>query len=69
MNINSWCQTKYAEYKYLSLSKITSKFVANLLKYTILFKGILIILVLDYRDSSLIKLYLVVVGIFQKLDK
>ena len=43
--------------------KIVSKFVAKLIKYMILFKDILTFLGLDYRDASLITLYLVVIGI------
>ena len=42
--------------------QIVSKFVAKLIKYIILFKEILTILGLDYRDASLITLYLVVIG-------
>ena len=40
-----------------------TKFVAKLFKYRILFKNILIFLGIDYRDASLIILYLVVIGI------
>ena len=47
----------------MSLNIIIRKFVAKLLRYRILFKDILTFLRLDYRDSSLITLYLVVVGI------
>ena len=47
--------------QFLCLKKIISKFVAN--KYRKLLKGILTHLVLDYRDASLITLYLVVIGI------
>ena len=43
--------------------KILSKIVEKLLKYRIMFKDILIFLGLDYRDASLITLYLVVIGI------
>ena len=39
------------------------KFVAKLLKYSILFKDIKTFLGLDYRDASLIILYLIVIGI------
>ena len=35
----------------------------------LLFKDILPFLGLDYRDASLIKLYLVVIVIYQKLDE
>ena len=45
-------------YFLLSLYKIVNKFVAKLIKYTIL-----TILGFDYRDASLIALYLVVIGI------
>ena len=48
---------------YKSQSKIVSKFVAKLIKYMILFKDILTIIGLDYRDASLITSYLVVIGI------
>ena len=47
---------------YMSIKKIVSKFVAKLIKYIILFKEILTFLGLDYRDASLITLYLVVIG-------
>ena len=40
-----------------------SQFVTKLLKYRILFKDILTFLGLDFRDVSLITLYLVVIGI------
>ena len=43
--------------------QIVYKFVRKLLKYMILFKDILTFLLLDYRDASLIILYLVVIGI------
>ena len=43
--------------------KIESKFVAKLLKSMILFKDILTFLGLDYRDTLLIALYFVVLGI------
>ena len=43
--------------------KIVSKFVAKLIKYIILFKDILTFLGLDYRDASLITLYLVEIEI------
>ena len=43
--------------------KIVSKFVAKLLKFRILFKDILTFLGLEYRDFSLITLYLLVIGI------
>ena len=39
------------------------KYVAKLLKYKILFKDILTFLGLDYRDASLIIVYLIVIGI------
>ena len=38
-------------------------FVAKLLKYRILFKDILMFLGLDYKDASLVILYLIVLGI------
>ena len=40
-----------------------SQFVTKLLKYRILFKDILTFLGLDFRDVSLITLYLDVIGI------
>ena len=43
--------------------KIGSKFVEKLLKYRIVFYNILTFLGLDYRDDSLITLYIIVVGI------
>ena len=46
-----------------SLNKNVSKFVAKLIKYSLLFKDILTFLVLDYRNASLKTLYLVVIGI------
>jgi hypothetical protein len=50
--------------------KIVSKFVAKLIKYMILFKDILTFLGLDYRDASLIILYLIEIGIsIQRLDE
>ena len=42
------------------------KFVAKLLKYRILFKDILKFLIRDYRDASLIIMYLIVIGIRNK---
>ena len=47
----------------MSRNKILSKFVAIVQKYKRLFKDILTFLGLDYRDASLITLYLVVIGI------
>ena len=47
----------------LSLGKIVSKFVAKLIKYTILFRDIQTFIGLDYGDAPLITLYLVVIGI------
>ena len=41
----------------------TSKIVEKLLKERILFKDTLAFLVLDYRDASLISLYLIVIEI------
>ena len=43
--------------------KIVTKFVAKLIKYMIVFKDILTFLGLEYRDASLITLYLVVIVI------
>ena len=43
--------------------KILFKFVEKLLKYRMIFKGILTFLGLDYRDALLTKLYFVVLGI------
>ena len=49
---------------YKSRNKIVSKFVEIFLKkYRIMFKDILTLLGLDYRDASLIKIYFVVIGI------
>ena len=48
---------------YKSRNKIVSKFVEKLLKYRIMFKDILTFLGLDYRDASLITLYLVVIEV------
>ena len=48
---------------YKSLNKILSKIVEKLLKYRRVFKDILTILGLDYRDASLITLYFVVLVI------
>ena len=42
----------------MSLNKIVSKFVAKLAKYRKQFEDILTFLRLNYRDASLIKLYL-----------
>ena len=39
-----------------------SKFVAKIFKYSILFKGIPSFIGVDYRDASLIILYLVEIG-------
>ena len=46
-----------------SRNKIVSKFGQKLLKYRIIFKDILTLLGLDYRDASPITLYFVVPGI------
>ena len=46
-----------------SRSKIVSKFGQKMLEYWIIFKNILTLLGLDYRDASLITLYFVVPGI------
>ena len=48
---------------YKSRNKIVSKFVDKLRKYRILFKDLLTFWELDYRDASLITLYIVVLGI------
>ena len=48
---------------YNSRKKIVSKFVDKLRKYRILFKDLLTFWELDYRDASLITLYIVVLGI------
>ena len=45
------------------MHKVVSKYVAKLIKYMILVKDILTFLGLDYRDASLITVYLVVIGI------
>ncbi len=42
-----------------SRNKIVSRFGQKLLKYKIIFKDILTLLALDYRDASPITLYLV----------
>ena len=47
----------------MRFDKIIRKFVAKFLKYRILFKDILTFLGLDYRDASLIILYLILIGI------
>ena len=52
-------KTEQAKYKCISFDKIVSKFVGKLLKYRILFTDILTFLGLDYRDASLIILYVV----------
>ena len=44
-------------------NKIISKFAKKLLKYMIMFKGILTFLALNYRDALLSTLYFVVLGI------
>ena len=44
-------------------SKFLSKFVTKLLEYVILFKDIRTFLGPEYKDASLITLYLVVIGI------
>ena len=46
---------------HMSIYKILSKFVAKMIKYMLLFKDILTFLVIDYRDASLITLYLVAI--------
>ena len=48
-----------------SRNQIVSKFIEKLVKYRVLFKDILTFLGLDYRGSSLLKLYLgkIVIGI------
>ena len=50
------------------MHKIVS-FVANLIKFMILFNDILTFLGLDYKDGSLITLYLVVIVIQNLLSK
>ena len=52
-----------AEYKCRSPNKSVSKFIANLVRYNILFKDVLTFLGLNYRDALLITVYLVVIGI------
>ena len=59
-------RTEYTKYENKRFDKIIRKFVAKLLKYRILFKDILTFLILDYRDASLIILYLIVIGISNK---
>ena len=54
---------EYTKYRYISFDKIISKFVPKLLKNRILFNDILTFLGLDYRDTSLNILYLIVIGI------
>ena len=56
-------RTEYTKYEIIRFDKIIRKFVAKLLNYRILFKDILTFLILDYRDASLIILYLIVIGI------
>ena len=56
------CQNWIADYYWLSINRIVSKFVAKLHKYILLFQDILTFLGLDYRDASPITLYLVVIG-------
>ena len=53
---------KLKDKRKLTLVEKVSKFVAKLSKYIILFKDILTYLELDYRDASLVTLYLVVIG-------
>ena len=55
--------SEYTKYKYISFDKIIRKYVVKLFKYRKLFKDILTFLGLDYRDASLIILYLFVIGI------
>ena len=63
-------RTEYTKYENIRFDKIRRKFDAKLLKYRILFKDILTFLILDYRDASLIILYLIVIGISnQKSDQ
>ena len=57
------CQNIQNINMYISFDIIIRKFVAKLLKYSILFKDILTLLGLDYRDASLIILYLIIIGI------
>ena len=55
---------EYTMYKYIhSFDKIRRKFDAKLLKYRVLFKDILTFAGFDYRDASLIIMYLIVIGI------
>ena len=56
-------RTEYTKYENIRFDKIIRKFLAKLLKYRIMFKDILAFLRLDYRDASLIILYLIVIGI------
>ena len=52
------------------LKQIVGYFFANLLPYRILFKDMFTFLGLDYKDASLMTLYLVVIGInIPKSDK
>ena len=51
---------------YKSRFKIVSKFVEKLQKYMILFKDILILEGLYYKDASLMTLYFFVLGITMK---
>ncbi len=51
-------------------TKILSKFVEKLLKYRIMVKDIIMFLGLDYRDASLVTLYLLSFeSVFQKTDQ
>ena len=66
------CNGRTNEHLYLFKCgiKILIKFFEKLLKYRIMFKDILTFLGLDYRDASLIILYLVVLGtIITKSDE
>ena len=51
-------RSEYAEYKWLSQNKNVSKFVVKFLNTEYCLKDILTFLGLDYRDASLIILYL-----------
>ena len=62
-------RTEYTKYENIRFDKIIRKFVAKLLKYRILFKDILTFLILDYRDATLIILYLIVIGISNKKNQ
>ena len=62
-NLNTCRVSELKNRMLMLLNKIVSKFVAKLIKYMLLFKDILTFLGLDYRDASLITLYLNVLRI------